>query len=312
MVASKVVSILEKRYVDLATVTPSSRAREISAQTGKPAAIVQLILQESTGHYLATPTGPIIARHTLGYQLTSAGVDRAGPGGAWVPPVNPDASARPLHEALSAATGVDVAVVIADSDGRADRRGATVNSLGAAGTTPLRIIEHTEPAGNTTRQEETLTDMLAATAGHRAGPTRTRSASRRRPRRGLRAQRRGRDLHPLPAAPAVTVITPAATTPLRVFGAGRKTQAGDSHWLVVGVSVVEPAGREPLAVDQLRVSRVAGQCPADEQQFGPLRAQQPRHGAVLAVSAEVHRRGPGDARGGDAGPIPRQHRGVCR
>ena len=102
VVASKVVSISEKRYVDLATVTPSPRAREISAQTGKPAAIVQLILDESTGHYLATPTGPIIARHRLGYQLTSAGIDRDGTSGAWLPPVNPDASARHLRTALSA------------------------------------------------------------------------------------------------------------------------------------------------------------------------------------------------------------------
>jgi coenzyme F420-0:L-glutamate ligase/coenzyme F420-1:gamma-L-glutamate ligase len=72
VVASKVVSISEKRYVDFATVTPSPRARAISAQTGKPAAIVQLILNEATGHFLATPIGPIIARHRLGYQLTSA------------------------------------------------------------------------------------------------------------------------------------------------------------------------------------------------------------------------------------------------
>jgi coenzyme F420-0:L-glutamate ligase / coenzyme F420-1:gamma-L-glutamate ligase len=165
VVASKVVSISEKRYVDLATVTPSPQAREIATQTGKPAAIVQLILDESTEHYLATPTGPIIARHNLGYQLTSAGIDRAGTSGAWLPPIDPDASARHLRSALSAATGTDVAVVIADSDGRADRRGATVISLGAAGIAPLRITEHTEPGGQVKQQEETLTDMLAATAG---------------------------------------------------------------------------------------------------------------------------------------------------
>lgn len=165
VVASKAVSISEKRYVDLATVTPSPQAQEISAQTGKPATIVQLILDESTEHFLATPTGPIIARHKLGYQLTSAGIDRAGTGGAWLLPVDPDASARSLRDGLSTATGADVAVVIADSDGRADRRGATVVSLGAAGIAPLRITKHTEPGGAIKRQEETITDMVAATAG---------------------------------------------------------------------------------------------------------------------------------------------------
>lgn len=48
-------------------------------------------------------------------------------------------------------------MVIADSDGRADRRGATVISIGAAGVAPLRTTEH---GGK--RQEETLTDLIAA------------------------------------------------------------------------------------------------------------------------------------------------------
>jgi len=160
VVASKVVSIAEKCYVDLAGISPSPEAVELSAKTGKPAEIVQLILDNSTEHFLATPKGPILARHTLGYQLTSAGIDRAGTEGAWLLPADPDASARALRDALIAFTGTDVAVVVADSDGRADRRGATCISIGAAGVPPLRITEH-----DGKRQEETLTDMIAAAAG---------------------------------------------------------------------------------------------------------------------------------------------------
>jgi coenzyme F420-0:L-glutamate ligase/coenzyme F420-1:gamma-L-glutamate ligase len=160
VVASKVVSIAEKRYVDLASVTPGAEALEVSAKTGKPAEIVQLILDSSDSYFLATEKGPIIARHTLGYQLTSAGIDRAGAEGAWLLPVDPDASARALRDALITYTGADVAVVIADSDGRADRRGATVISIGAAGVTPLRTSEH---GGK--KQEETFTDLIAAAAG---------------------------------------------------------------------------------------------------------------------------------------------------
>jgi coenzyme F420-0:L-glutamate ligase/coenzyme F420-1:gamma-L-glutamate ligase len=160
VVASKVVSIAEKRYVDLASVAPGPEALGISAQTGKPAEIVQLILDNSTGHFLAAEHGPIIARHALGYQLTSAGIDRAGTTGAWLLPANPDASARALRDTLVSNIGADIAVVIADSDGRPDRRGATVISIGAAGVGPLRITEH---AGK--QQEETFTDLIAATAG---------------------------------------------------------------------------------------------------------------------------------------------------
>ncbi|MDX3237185.1 coenzyme F420-0:L-glutamate ligase [Streptomyces sp. ME03-5709C] len=160
VVASKVVSIAEKRYVDLAGVTPGPEAVELSARTGKPAEIVQLILDNSAEHFLAGERGPIIARHTLGYQLTSAGIDRAGADGAWLLPADPDASARALRDALVAHTGATVAVVIADSDGRADRRGATVISIGAAGVSPLRVTEH-----DGKRQEETFTDLIAAAAG---------------------------------------------------------------------------------------------------------------------------------------------------
>lgn len=160
VVASKVVSITDKRYVDLASVTPSPEAVDLSARTGKAAEIVQLILNHSTEHFLATERGPIIARHTLGYQLTSAGIDRAGAEGAWLLPVAPDASARALRDALITHTGAKVAVVIADSDGRADRRGATAISIGAAGIAPLRTTEH-----DGKRQEETFADLIAAAAG---------------------------------------------------------------------------------------------------------------------------------------------------
>ncbi|MFI1965316.1 coenzyme F420-0:L-glutamate ligase [Streptomyces pathocidini] len=165
VVASKVVSMAERRRVDLDTVTPGRQALELSAKTGKPAEIVQLVLDESAEHYLATERGPIIARHHLGYTLTSAGIDRDGTDGAWLLPADPDASARALRDAIAAATGTTVAVVIADSDGRADRQGATVISLGAAGISPLRVTEHTEPDGRVKGQTETFSDLVAAAAG---------------------------------------------------------------------------------------------------------------------------------------------------
>ncbi|MEU9337912.1 coenzyme F420-0:L-glutamate ligase [Streptomyces sp. NPDC048290] len=160
VVASKVVSVSENRRVDLATVTPGAEALDLSARTGKPAEVIQLVLNESVSHFVAGGRGPIIARHRLGFELTSAGVDRDGPDGAWLLPSDPDTSARALRDALTKATGVPVAVVIADSDGRADRRGATVISIGAAGISPLRTTQH---AGK--RQEETFTDLIAAAAG---------------------------------------------------------------------------------------------------------------------------------------------------
>lgn len=165
VVASKAVSISEKRRVDLGSVTPGDLALELSARTGKPAEVVQVVLDESDEQFVAGERGPIIARHRLGYQLTSAGVDRDGLDGVWLLPADPDASARRLRDAIVAAAGVQVAVVIADSDGRADRLGSTVIAVGAAGFAPLRVTEHAEPGGRAKRQEETLVDLVAAAAG---------------------------------------------------------------------------------------------------------------------------------------------------
>ncbi|WP_268829953.1 coenzyme F420-0:L-glutamate ligase [Streptomyces roseoverticillatus] len=103
LLPSKVVSIAEKRHVELASVTPGPEAVELSARTGKPAEVIQLVLDESVSHFVASDRGPAIARHRLGYELTSAGVDRDGSDGAWLLPSDPDASARGLRDAITTA-----------------------------------------------------------------------------------------------------------------------------------------------------------------------------------------------------------------
>jgi coenzyme F420-0:L-glutamate ligase / coenzyme F420-1:gamma-L-glutamate ligase len=71
--------------VELADMRPGPEAFGLSATTGKLAEIVQLIFDNSTEHFLATERGPITARHTLGYQVTCAGIDRDGADAAWLP-----------------------------------------------------------------------------------------------------------------------------------------------------------------------------------------------------------------------------------
>lgn len=164
VIASKVVSIEEGQRIDLGTIQPSPPARQLADQTGKDPRVAELILRESRSYELATERGPIIAWHRLGYRLTSAGVDRDGAGGAYLLPTDPDASARRLRGQLADRCGVDVAVVISDSDGRPDRRGATVIAVGASGLAPLRVTSIGD-GSRSKRQEETLVDLLAAAAG---------------------------------------------------------------------------------------------------------------------------------------------------
>jgi coenzyme F420-0:L-glutamate ligase/coenzyme F420-1:gamma-L-glutamate ligase len=71
-VATKIVSIAEARYVDYASVKASAEAHELVEKMGKwSPEFVQLVLDESDGNrFLLTPSGPIIARHRIGYLLS--------------------------------------------------------------------------------------------------------------------------------------------------------------------------------------------------------------------------------------------------
>jgi coenzyme F420-0:L-glutamate ligase/coenzyme F420-1:gamma-L-glutamate ligase len=141
VVAQKIVSKAEDRFVALATVTPSARATEIARETGKDPQLVEVILSESK-RVVRTRRDLIIVEHRLGIVLANAGVDQSNVGGegsdrVLLLPRDPDTSARALHDALAARYGCEVAVVINDSVGRAWRRGTVGIALGAAGLPSL-------------------------------------------------------------------------------------------------------------------------------------------------------------------------------
>lgn len=80
--------------------------------------------------------GPIrIVENRLGLVMAAAGVDvsNVAQGSLALLPVDPDASARRIREDLASRLGVNVAVVIADTAGRAWRIGQTDIAIGLAG-----------------------------------------------------------------------------------------------------------------------------------------------------------------------------------
>jgi len=134
VLAQKIVSKAEGRVVRLADVSPSEEARERGARMGKDPALVQLILDEST-EVIRERGELIIVQHRLGYVMANAGVDQsnAKPGYAILLPLDPDASARSLRDALAVCTGRKIGVIISDSIGRAWRMGTIGHALGVAG-----------------------------------------------------------------------------------------------------------------------------------------------------------------------------------
>ncbi|MCS7250856.1 MAG: coenzyme F420-0:L-glutamate ligase [Anaerolineae bacterium] len=170
VIAHKIVSKAEGRFVRLSEVTPSPRARDLAQTTGKDPRLLEVILWD-TNEILRAQPGLIIVEHHLGFICANAGVDRSNvaPEGEEIVlrlPEDPDGSAHRIREGIRQRFGVDVGVVIADSHGRAHRKGVIGVAIGVSGLPALEdwrgrpdlfgyILQHTEVA---------LGDLLASAA----------------------------------------------------------------------------------------------------------------------------------------------------
>lgn len=120
VVTQKIVSKAEGRLVPLADDDPAAR--------------LALIERESV-RVLRRRGDLVISETHHGLVCANAGVDvsNVADGVAALLPVDPDRSARRIRDALRAQVGVDVAVVISDTFGRAWRLGLTDVAIGVSG-----------------------------------------------------------------------------------------------------------------------------------------------------------------------------------
>ncbi|HEU0218062.1 MAG TPA: coenzyme F420-0:L-glutamate ligase [Stellaceae bacterium] len=138
VIAQKIVSKAEDRFVDVAQVTPSEAAKTLAEQTGKDARFCEVVLSESK-RIVRHRENLIIAEHRRGWVMANAGIDHSNvaPGDGHdrvlLLPIDPDASARAIREELVASYRVPIAVIISDSFGRPFRRGTVGIALGTAG-----------------------------------------------------------------------------------------------------------------------------------------------------------------------------------
>jgi len=142
VLAQKIISKSEGRYVDLPGISPTEEAVQLARTCDKDPRLVQLILDESSEVLRCVP-GVIIVRHRLGFVMANAGIDHSNITGSddgervLLLPENPDRSAEQLKEQLEQATGLDLAVIINDSFGRPWRLGTTGVCIGCAGIASL-------------------------------------------------------------------------------------------------------------------------------------------------------------------------------
>lgn len=174
VIAQKIVSKAENRYVDLVTVSPSSKAFALASKVDKDPRLVELILRESNKVVRYKP-GVLIVEHLLGYVHANAGIDRSNVEGGdtmvLLLPKDPDASAAALRRDIAAQSGVDVAIIVNDSAGRAWREGAIGFALGSAGFEPLvDLVGSTDLLGRPMQVTTVaVADELAAAASFLMG-----------------------------------------------------------------------------------------------------------------------------------------------
>jgi coenzyme F420-0:L-glutamate ligase / coenzyme F420-1:gamma-L-glutamate ligase len=146
VIAQKVVSKAEGRVVDLREVTPSLRAVQFAAEVDKDARLVELVLREST-EVVRHRKGVLVVAHRSGVVLANAGIDASNVTGdehhVLLLPADCNRSCRDIRTKLGARTGIEPAVLIIDSLGRAWRNGTVGVALGAAGLPALLDLRGT-------------------------------------------------------------------------------------------------------------------------------------------------------------------------
>ena len=139
VVTHKIVSKAEGRLVDLRTIEPSALAKGYAARYGRDPRQIEVILRESR-RIVRMERGLVIAETHHGFVCANAGVDASNvPGDDMVCllPLDPDASAARLREALVTRMGSELAVIVSDSFGRPWREGITNVAIGVSGMDSL-------------------------------------------------------------------------------------------------------------------------------------------------------------------------------
>lgn len=136
--AGIIAASAELRSGDVVVVTQKivskAEGRLVPVDHDAPAARLGVALDQSV-RVLRRRDDLVISETRHGFICANAGVDLSNVDDGWAAllPDDPDRSARRIRDGLAAATGLELAVVVSDTFGRAWRRGVTDVAIGCAG-----------------------------------------------------------------------------------------------------------------------------------------------------------------------------------
>ncbi len=168
VVTQKIVSKAEGRVISIEGIEASPLAVSITEGHRRDPRHTELILRESR-RIVRMDRGVIISETYHGFNCANAGIDASnipGDGTVALLPVDPDASARGIRNAIMEWTGAEVAVIISDTFGRPWRSAAVNVAIGVAGINPLlSYVGQEDSHGNMMYTTViNVADELAATA----------------------------------------------------------------------------------------------------------------------------------------------------
>jgi coenzyme F420-0:L-glutamate ligase/coenzyme F420-1:gamma-L-glutamate ligase len=170
VVAQKIISKSENRYVELKNIQPSKEATDLAKTLNRDPAFIQIIQNESK-KIISTDKNVIIVEHKLGFININAGIDRSNilqkDDVVLLLPENPSKSAKNLQSAISANFQRDIALIVTDSMTRPFRSGVTNFALASTNIPSLIDLKgDTDIYGNILQSTEiAIADELAAAAG---------------------------------------------------------------------------------------------------------------------------------------------------
>ena len=170
VVAQKIISKCENRYVELKNIQPSKEATDLAKTLNRDPAFIQIIQNESK-KIISTDKNVIIVEHKLGFININAGIDRSNilqnDDVVLLLPENPSKSAKDLQSAISANFQRDISLIVTDSMTRPFRSGVTNFALASANIPGLIDLKgDSDIYGNILQSTEiAIADELAAAAG---------------------------------------------------------------------------------------------------------------------------------------------------
>ncbi len=138
VIAHSVISKAEGRMVHRDTVEVTEKARAIADANGFDPVHVQLAIQESK--QVLRSEGVLVTVTHSGLVCNFSGVDRSNApiGHFLLLPEDPDKSALRILNSLQTETGLNLAVVISDTQGRPWRKGSVNIAIGCAGISAFK------------------------------------------------------------------------------------------------------------------------------------------------------------------------------